>query len=518
MKISIICLFLAMFIWQIPAVHINAQAPSTKADELMKSGESSLKNKEYTKARYLFKQAYTIFAAQENYAQAIECGLKASALYTRENYINESFDLVDNMSRLIATGEEKLQKPLYDLRFAVTNERLRIYMRIKTPAKAKSELDKLSEITELAKNDSLEKVKLYCEADYYYTFGLADRGDASIRKLIGQYQASGQYDKADEVYRDIIETAKQNNNVSMVHHIYEGFISWTDSIKALKVHDEIQAQEEKYNESLSTIREKEDALSAKRYIITGLGLLSAILAVALIFQAIVLLRFVASNRMLKKNIRITEEHTRLKNEFIRNISGQMDPVLKAIAVSVEESGIKAPEQILALIDVLRKFCEDVQEFSILENSLSEPYEMSETNIKDICLQCIDRIKPLVRPEVSVSVDTPELRIKTNPDQLERILSYLLRNASLHTESGYIVLDVKKRGAHVYEFIITDSGAGIAEEERENLFKPFTGITSLNQDTGLGLAICSLIAIKLHGNLSLDSTYKRGCRFILKLHC
>ena len=32
------------------------------------------------------------------------------------------------------------------------------------------------------------------------------------------------------------------------------------------------------------------------------------------------------------------------------------------------------------------------------------------------------------------------------------------------------LDFKKRGAHTHQFIISDTGCGIPEEQRENIFK------------------------------------------------
>ena len=63
----------------------NAQGTTNRANELMKFGQNNLEQKEYTKARYLFKQAYGAFAAQDNYAKAVECGLQTVAFYAREN-------------------------------------------------------------------------------------------------------------------------------------------------------------------------------------------------------------------------------------------------------------------------------------------------------------------------------------------------------------------------------------------------------------------------------------------------
>ena len=111
----------------------------------------------------------------------------------------------------------------------------------------------------------------------------------------------------------------------------------------------------------------------------------------------------------------------------------------------------------------------------------------------------------MKPDVTPSVNAPKLQVKTNKEQLERILLYLLKNAAFYTEQGRISLDFKKRGAHTHQFIITDTGTGIPAEQQENLFKPFTE------------PICSLIATKMNGSLTLDTSYTKGCRFILELH-
>ena len=79
------------------------------------------------------------------------------------------------------------------------------------------------------------------------------------------------------------------------------------------------------------------------------------------------------------------------------------------------------------------------------------------------------------------------------------------------------VDFKKRGAHTHQFIISDTGCGIPEEQRESIFKPFTEVKDLTQGDGLGLPICSLIATKMNGSLTLDSGYTKGARFVLELH-
>lgn len=132
-----------------------------RADELMKQAQESLAKKEYIKARYLFLQAYNSFASQEKYTQAVECGVNASALYHRENYYKEAFELLRNAEQLIGNGEQKLKKNLPDLRFRINKERLQMYINIKNPARAKEQLKKLEETAQAAKSDSLNNDFLY---------------------------------------------------------------------------------------------------------------------------------------------------------------------------------------------------------------------------------------------------------------------------------------------------------------------------------------------------------------------
>ena len=70
----------------------QAQTTPNRGQELKEQAQNSLSQKDYIKARYLFKKAYEAFAAREDYPQAIECGIKANGLYIRENFYKEGFE------------------------------------------------------------------------------------------------------------------------------------------------------------------------------------------------------------------------------------------------------------------------------------------------------------------------------------------------------------------------------------------------------------------------------------------
>lgn len=477
-----------------------------RADELMKQAQENLAKKEYIKARYLFLQAFNAFSTQDKYIQAVECGVNASALYHRENFYQEAFELLRNVDQVITDGEQKNEKPLPQLRFRTSKERLQIYINLKNSARAKEQIDRMEETAKAARNDSLNNDLLYTQANYYYTFGMNSQGDAAINRLIGQYKDQKNYTKVDDCYKTLISIARKANNAALVARTYDKFIVWTDSVKALTAQDELNVLKRKYDESLVTIQDKDDSLNAKQYIIIGLCVLAAILAAALVIGAIVLLRYIVLTRKQKKAISIAKEHNELKSQFIQNISAQMEPTLDTLDSSLP--GVRA----------LRTFSNHIQELSELENSLSEPYPMQEKNISTFCESLMDKIKGQTREDVVLSVNAPKLNVKVNPEQLERILLHLLQNAAEFTPAdGKIWLDFKKRGAHTHQFIITDTGCGVSEEQRENIFKPFTEVKDLTNGDGLGLPICSLIATKMNGSLTLDSSYNKGARFILELH-
>ena len=381
-----------------------------------------------------------------------------------------------------------------------------MYISLRNPTRAKEQLNRLEETAKAAQNDSLSNDFLYTQASYYYTFGMNSQGDTAFKKLIEQYKQQKNYAKADECYQNLINIALRANDTELMARTYDKYITWTDSVKALTAQKELNALKKKYNESLTIIQEKDDSLSSKQHIITGLCVLAAILAAALVAGAIILLRFILLTRKQKKAIGIANEHNELKTEFIQNISAQMEPTL----------GTLDPK--LPGVQALRTFSAHIQKLSELENSLSEPYEMQEENISAFCENVMNKIRGKVQEDVSLIVNAPKLNIKINPEHLERILLHLLENAAEYTPAGgKIGLDFKKRGAHTHQFIISDTGCGIAEEQRENIFKPFTEVKDLTQGDGLGLPICALIAAKMDGSLALDNSYAKGTRFVLELH-
>ena len=477
-----------------------------RGNDFEKQARASLSQKDYIRARYLFLQAYNAFAANEQYAQATECGVQAAALYHRENYYNEAFDLLYSVERTIIGGEQKTGKEMPALRYPVTRERLRMYIKLRKTASAKEQLSKLEGWAKAAKVDSLSTNLLYTQANYYYTFGMNAQGDQAFKHLVEQYAQQADYDKAEACYQELIGMSRRSGNTSMMARAYSNYMAWHDSIANIKAQQAYNALKAQYDSSLQTIGEKGDALAARRYTIVGLCILAAILAGALVLGGIVLLRFIALNRKQQKSIRTLNEHLALKTQFISHISAQMQPTLDTLDAN------------LPAVQALQAFTAHIEELSALEDTLGEPYELEETNVATFCERVADEVRSQVQEGVTLTVNAPKLNVRINAEHVSKVLRHLLLNAAKHTPAeGKIWLDFKKRGAHTHQFVVTDTGCGIAEDSRANLFKPFNAVRDLTQGDGLGLPICSLEATKMNGSLTLDPSYNKGARFILELH-
>ena len=108
-------------------------------------------------------------------------------------------------------------------------------------------------------------------------------------------------------------------------------------------------------------------------------------------------------------------------------------------------------------------------------------------------------------------------ILMNRHEVEKILHHLLDNAFKFTKQGSITLKTytDKLDGMVC-FSVTDTGCGIKEGDEEKIFEHFYKSDAYIEGVGLGLSLARRVARQLGGDVVLDTEYKNGSRFILKL--
>ena len=203
---------------------------------------------------------------------------------------------------------------------------------------------------------------------------------------------------------------------------------------------------------------------------------------------------------------MANDNNALKAKFISNISAQLEPTLRKLDGSQPE--------VKALLD----FSEHIQTLSELENTADEAVELEDTQVPQFCEGLMDQIRDKVKTGVTLTVNAPKMSAPIHREYVSHVLLHLLNNAAEYTpEGGTIWLEFKKRGAHTHQFLVSDTGCGIPEEMRDEVFKPFRGIKDLTEGDGLGLPICRQMALKMNGDLEIDPAFTKGTRFVLNLH-
>lgn len=450
-------------------------------------------------------KAFEAYAAQGQMQQSVESGTKAAALYASNSLYKEAFDMLRRVDATIDIHVKQTSERAA-LHYWVTKERYNMYVKFRKADRVKEQLAALEAYANQTSNDGVGNDILYTKTLYYYSTGQGDKGNATFKEMATKLTAQKEYGKVDEVYKKLIANGQRSGSATLVAQSYKSYLAWKDSTTALQYADQINGLKKQIADNEAEIADKDSSLTAHMATIIALGILAVALAAALVVGALVLMRFILLTRKQKSIIKLESDNNALKAKFISNISAQLDPALGKLDSRIPE------------VKALQNFSQHIQQLSVLECSKDEAVETEEVNVASFCEDILSKVRGTEQTGVSLTANAPKMSVPLNSEYVSHILLHLLRNAVLHTpEGGRITLDYKKRGAHTHQFVVTDTGSGISEEPREEVFKAFRQIRDLTTGDGLGLPICKQMALKMQGDLSIDPAYTKGTRFILELH-
>ncbi|MGD1118904.1 MAG: HAMP domain-containing sensor histidine kinase [Dehalococcoidales bacterium] len=166
----------------------------------------------------------------------------------------------------------------------------------------------------------------------------------------------------------------------------------------------------------------------------------------------------------------------------------------------------------------------------LESRLAELLEIVKTgsgkiqlqfepvDVKSLVLGTCLQISPLLRgKDQKLTTDLPESLpiIQGDGPRLEQVLLNLMNNATKFTQDGgNIAVKVRRQDIGLV-ISVTDNGIGIAKDQQDRLFKPYSRLHADRQrhpGLGLGLALSKQV-VELHGGrIWVDSDSGRGSTF------
>ncbi|CAN5778163.1 hypothetical protein BH23GEM10_BH23GEM10_14490 [soil metagenome] len=203
------------------------------------------------------------------------------------------------------------------------------------------------------------------------------------------------------------------------------------------------------------------------------------------------------------------------------IIGYSDLLLLGVPEGVPEAAHRQVERIRSASTSLLHLVDEVLSFSRIEAG-KEDIRISPVDLIEVVRETITMIEPLAGEKgLSVELDAVDAQLKVVSDQrkVKQILTNLLSNAVKFTETGGIIVRVRRTPAEV-QIDVADTGIGVPAEHLEDIFEPFWQVeqsaTRRFGGTGLGLGVARKLARLLEGRLDVRSTAGQGSTFTLVL--
>ncbi len=232
-----------------------------------------------------------------------------------------------------------------------------------------------------------------------------------------------------------------------------------------------------------------------------------------------------------------EQAAEAKSRFLATMSHEirtpMSGVLGMLEVLAHSPLDSEQQRILGVIEdsaqMLRQILDDILDYSRLEAGALrlEPVPQPLRPLLESVCRLMSAQASARGLELHVQID-PQLAAAHEVDgvRLRQIVFNLLSNAIKFTARGEVRLQLEVLGPTAEDgsqplcLSVTDTGTGIAPEQLQHLFAPFTQAGAYIQrdhgGTGLGLSICQRLVQMMGGELELHSTLGEGTRAEVRL--
>ena len=231
--------------------------------------------------------------------------------------------------------------------------------------------------------------------------------------------------------------------------------------------------------------------------------------------------------LVRKKTEQLEKANEAKSEFLANMSHEIrNPIsgILGLALAFEETVLDKRQRYLAdsinsCATLLATLVDDVLDFSKIEAGKME-LRSAPFSLRVLLEQCVSMVTMNARADgteitIAIEPDVPGQLVGDSARVQQIVLNYLT-NALKFGAGKPIVVGASAVLHGRVRFFVRDRGPGMTEAEIATLFTKFTRLesarTSNIRGTGLGLAVCRLLAGKMGGRVGVESKPGEGSTF------
>jgi len=229
---------------------------------------------------------------------------------------------------------------------------------------------------------------------------------------------------------------------------------------------------------------------------------------------------------LEKARRAAEESSRVKNDFLANITHELrTPLNTIIGMNSIVSELSTDSEIAEMHDLIGKAADG------LLKQVNELLELAEIDRGEIKVRTsrfsigslIDEILSTFRSQADLKAIELQIEKENLPyvisdkNKIREIITCLLSNAIKFTRNGSVRLKARITDGKL-SLRISDTGIGLSDEQKKKIFQLFTQVdgsrTRYYGGIGVGLTLANKLVQLLNGSLEVESTLNKGSTFTI----